>query len=294
MRRHIYYYFSVLALFLSACKDQPEPIPAYVKLEPFTVNATGGAAAQKITDGWLYVNGEFLGAYTLPATVPILAEGQSEVWVFPGVKKNGIITTPDIYSMMVRHDQDYTLTAGQTTVVQPVTKYDDGTVYPWDLTRASFDGFGSVLLEDRDDSAGLNFRVVDSDPFGGTGKCVLLEVDTAHHAPLMQIATEEAVLPTGGARQTWLELNYKNEIPFQLWLVGTKTSQPNESMQFVYQFNVSEDWNKTYFNLTEFVVAMQQEKYRLFFTVELPKDSAGKYTREKAAVRLDNMRLLHF
>lgn len=292
-KRHIYY-LSVLALFFSACKDQPEPIPAYVKLEPFTVNATGGAAAQKITDGWLYVNGEFLGAYTMPATVPILAEGQSEVWVFPGVKKNGIITTPDIYSMMVRHDQDYTLTPGQTTVVQPVTKYDDDTVYPWDLVRASFDGFGSVLLEDRDDNAGLNFRVTDSDAFGGTGKSVLLEVDTAHQAPLMEIATEEVTLPTAGAQQTWLELNYKNEIPFQLWLVGTKTSQPNELMQFVYQFNVSEDWNKTYFNLTEFVVAMQQDKYRLFFVVELPKDNAGKFTREKAAVRLDNMRLLHF
>ena len=292
-KRHIYY-LSALALFFSACKDQPEPIPAYVKLEPFTVNATGGAAAQKITDGWLYVNGEFLGAYTMPATVPILAEGQSEVWVFPGVKKNGIITTPDIYSMMVRHDQDYTLTPGQTTVVQPVTKYDDDTVYPWDLVRASFDGFGSVLLEDRDDNAGLNFRVTDSDAFGGTGKSVLLEVDTAHQAPLMEIATEEVTLPTAGAQQTWLELNYKNEIPFQLWLVGTKSSQPNELMQFVYQFNVSEDWNKTYFNLTEFVVAMQQDKYRLFFVVELPTDNAGKYTREKAAVRLDNMRLLHF
>jgi hypothetical protein len=57
---------------------------------------------------------------------------------------------------------------------------------------------------------------------------------------------------------------------------------------------VSDTWNKTYFNLTEFVVAMQQEKYRLFFRVQLPKDAAGKYTKEKAAVRLDNMRLLHF
>ena len=294
MRRHIYYCLSAFALFLSPCKDQPEPIPAYITLQPFSVDATGGAAAQKITDGWLYVNGEFLGAYTLPATVPILAEGQSEVWVFPGVKKNGIITTPDIYSMMIRHDQDYTLTPGQTTVVQPVTKYDDNTVYAWDLDRASFDGFGSVLLEDRDDNAGLNLNISSSDAFGGSGKSVLMEVDTAHHAPLMEIATEETALPTGGARQTWLEVNYKNEVPFQLWLLGTSQSQPNETMQFIYQFNVSENWNKTYFNLTEFVVAMQQEKYKLFFTVELPTDNAGNYTREKAAVRLDNIRLLHF
>ena len=164
-------------LLASACKDKTEAIPAYLQLEPFTVNAQGGAAWQKITDGWLYVNGEFLGTYTLPATVPVLAEGQAEVWLFPGVKKNGQVQTPDIYSFLKRHDQDYTLTPGQTTVIQPVTAYDDNADYAWDFSRATFDGI-PVILENRDDDNATSFTLSPDGAF--SGKSVLFKVDTAH------------------------------------------------------------------------------------------------------------------
>jgi hypothetical protein len=223
--------------------------------------------------------------------VPILAEGQSEVWLFPGVKKNGVLETPDIYSLLKRHDQDYTLTPGQTTVIQPVTEYDDNTVYAWDFNRASFDVGIPILLEPRDADPATSFVITPDGAFGGAGKCLLLEVDTAH--ALIEIATEEVDLPTAGAEETWLELNYRNDMPFELWLLGKGTTA-QETSQAVYYFNTTETWNKTYFNLTEFVVAMQEDKYRLFFRAQLPKNAAGKYTQTEGAVRLDNIRLLHF
>ncbi|MBK8427804.1 MAG: hypothetical protein IPL27_18350 [Lewinellaceae bacterium] len=294
MKKHICYFSCLCALTLlaSACKDKAEAIPAYLQLEPFAVNAQGGAAGQKITDGWLYVNGEFLGAYTLPATVPILADGESEVWVFPGVKKNGLVETPDIYSMMKRDDRDYNLTPGQTTVIQPITDYDANTVYAWDLNRGSFDGGTVLLLEARDDDPVTNFALTSDGAFGGVGRSVSMKVDTAH--ALIEIAVEQVPLPTAGAQETWLEIHYRNDVPFELWLLGTRGLSTQELSQAVYYFNTSDNWNKTYFNLTEFVVAMQQDKYRLFFRVALPKDAAGKYTQTEGTVRLDNIRLLHF
>ena len=291
MKKHICFW-GAFTLLVSACQDKPEAIPAYLQLEPFVVNAPGGAAAQKITDGWLYVNGEFLGAYTLPATVPILADGLSEIWVFPGVKQNGVAETPNIYGLMKRHDQDYNLSPNENTVIQPLTAYDDNTVYAWDINRGSFDGGTVVLLDARDDDPVTNFVVTSDGAFGGSGKCVLLDVDTSH--ALIEIATEAVELPTAGAQETWLELHYRNDMPFELWLLGTRGSSTQELNQAVYYFNTSEDWNKTYFNLTEFVVAMQQDNYRLFFRAALPKDAAGKYTQTDGTVRLDNIRLLHF
>lgn len=290
MKKHISYFFGVLTLLASACKDQPEAIPAYLKLEPFIVNADGGAAWQKITDGWLYVDGEFLGAYTLPATVPVLADGQSEVWVLPGVKKSGIRTSPDIYSFLTRFEKDYTLTPGQTTAVQPITAYDPNTKEVWDPTQSNFEENAAVPLENRDSDAATGFKVTTDGAF--SGKSVLLEVDTAHS--VMEIVTEAVPLPNAGAQQTWLELNYRNDIPFQLVLAGTTSTSTQEFYNNVYYFNESPEWNKIYFNLTEFVVAMQQDKYRLYFRVALPKDGNGKFTKEKGAVRLDNIRLLHF
>lgn len=290
MKKHIIYFLGALTLLASACKDQPEAIPAYLKLEPFSVNAPGGAAWQKITDGWLYVNGEFLGAYTLPATVPVLADGQSEVWLLPGVKKSGIIITPDIYSFLKRFEKEYTLTPGQTTTVQPVTEYEDNTLEAWDTSQSAFEGQAAVPLENRDDDTATGFKITTDGAFDG--KSVLLEVDTAHSR--MDIVTEARVLPTAGAQQTWLELHYRNDIPFQLWLAGTTSGTIQELQNEVFYFNESPEWNKIYFNLTEFVVAMQQEKYRLYFRVALPKDANGKFTKDKGTVRLDNIRLLHF
>lgn len=279
-------------LLLSACKDKPEAIPAYLQLKPFEVNAQGGADWQKITDGWLYVNGEFLGAYTLPATVPILAEGPSDIWVLPGVKQNGLSQTPNLYGFLKRFEKQYDLVPGQTTVVQPVTQYVDNTIYAWDFIRASFDAPTTILLENRDDDENSSFVVTSDGAFGGSGKSLLLQVDTAH--TLIEIATEQVTLPTAGAKETWLELHYRNDIPFELWLVGTTGLSTQEVNQSVYYFNTSENWNKTYFNLTEFVVAMQQDKYRLFFRTQLPKDASGKYTKMQGSVFLDNIRLVHF
>jgi hypothetical protein len=75
---------------MAGCKDNPEQIPVYLDIQPFKINETGPGKWQNITEAWLYVNGEFLGAYSLPAKVPVLAEGNTEIWVYPGVKENGI------------------------------------------------------------------------------------------------------------------------------------------------------------------------------------------------------------
>ena len=80
MKNCFYRAFGVLLVLVSACKDQPEAIPAYLEIKPFVVNAEGAAGWQKITEAYVYVNREYLGAYSLPATVPVLAEGASLIY----------------------------------------------------------------------------------------------------------------------------------------------------------------------------------------------------------------------
>ncbi|MEO6759128.1 MAG: hypothetical protein ABIO24_06715, partial [Saprospiraceae bacterium] len=143
MKKFIYGTCSVLFVVLWGCKDQPEAIPAYLEIKPFVVNAEGGAGWQKITEGYVYVNREYLGAYSLPASVPVLAEGSSLVFVYPGVKKNGIVATPDIYPFLLRHEQTVDLTGGQSTSIQPVTSYDPDDKFSWNLDRTTFDGGSS-------------------------------------------------------------------------------------------------------------------------------------------------------
>ncbi|HNG91018.1 MAG TPA: hypothetical protein PK858_12460, partial [Saprospiraceae bacterium] len=192
----------LLLLPLAACKDQAEQIPAYLNIQPFNVSGEGGAAWHKFTDGWLYVNGEFLGAYTLPATVPVLAEGKSEVIVYPGVKENGIAATPNLYPFMLKYSTTAELRPAETSVVRPTTDYDPDVKFAWALDRSTFDGGSTVVITDRDADPDRTFQIPPGGGFAGKG--IVMEVDTPH--VVMEIATEKAELPIVRDYQTWLEL----------------------------------------------------------------------------------------
>lgn len=278
-----------LPLMLGACKDDPEPIPAYVRLEPFVVDAPGGAGWQEITEGWLYVNNNLIGGYTLPATIPALADGESQVLVFPGVKANGLREAPAVYPFMVRYETTATLSANQNTVIQPVTRYSPDVKFPWAIDKSSFNST-SIVLENRDTDTANTFVLTPVGAF--EGQSVKLAVDTAH--ALIEVATEQVSdLPASNAQPVWLEMHYKNDVPFELWVLGSQGSS-NELARAVYQFNAAAEWNKIYLNLTDYLISLQQDKYRLFFRVALPKDTSGKYVQNNGTVLFDNLRLVHF
>ncbi|MBK8969338.1 MAG: hypothetical protein R3D58_16860 [Saprospiraceae bacterium] len=279
-----------LVLFVISCKNEEEPLPAYLTIEPFTVDALGGAGWQKITDGWLYVNDEFLGGYSLPATVPILADGDVTIELFPGVKENGIVQTPGLYPFLESYKTPVTLSPGQTTNLQPGTKYSANAIFPWSVDRGSFN-VTNIVLENRDADTATSFIITPDGAFDG--RSVYLRVDTAH--AVIEIATEEVEnLPSTGGRQVWLEMHYRNDILFELWLLGNNGGGSNELAQPVFQFLPSENWNKIYFNLTDFLVSLQQVNYRLFFRVTLQAGTTGTPEQTSGNVYLDNIRLVHF
>lgn len=289
----LYFCFLLLSLAGFSCKDKPEAIPAYLRIEPFKVNAEGGADWQKITDGWVYVNREFLGAYTLPHTFPVLAEGDAEIWVLAGVKENGSFETPGIDYFFKRFEQRSNLTPGQTTTIQPVTSYDVPAVkFAWEPERTSFDGASSVVFEDRDNDLGLNLKYTTSGAFAG--RSLWMEVDSAHAE--MDIVSEPVVLPVLAERQTWLELHYRNEVVFSLWLIGRSDGEAEAAPILVYQFKPTKDnaWNKIYLNLTDFLQQSTKQRHQLLFTAQLPKDADGKFNPSKASILLDNIRIVHF
>lgn len=282
---------TITALLLLFGCNKSEPIPSYIHIEPFTVSALGGTAWQKITEGWLYVNGNLIGGFTLPVDVPVLEEGNYEVQVFPGVKVNGLRDSPGLYPFMKRYVKQVDLVAGETVTIQPTTAYEATAKFAWPESESTFDGPSSVILENRD---GDNLNTFEVTPEGGMeGKGLLMKVDTAH--AIMEVAVEEVALPNTGDRQVWLELHYSNDIPFSLQLLGIKSDGFEESAS-VYLFNPTTDngWNKIYINLTDYVVGLKEPGYRLYFRVPLPRDNNGNYTTVSGKVRMDNIRLVHF
>jgi hypothetical protein len=293
MQQRLLYLFSAAVLAAAHWGCQPEAVPAYIRIEPFVVDAPGGTALHKLPDAWVYVNGELLGAYTLPHEFPALFEGNAEVAVFPGVKVNGIANTPNIYPFFRRFLDSFPLVPGQVVSVTPTIRYEQAIKFAYAEESTNLDGSSAMAISERDQDPATNFIIDQVGAFAG--RSLRMPVDTAH--PLIEILTEQVVLPNTADRKVWLELHHKNDIPFELFVIGN-SDNGSEATVPVFLFNPMEAdnfrWNKIYLDLTELVVQMRQQRHRLFFRTRLPIGSDGKYPKLNGTVWLDNIRLLHF
>ena len=74
-------------------------------------------------------------------------------------------------------------------------------------------------------------------------------------------------------------------------MIGMYANTPTSVIQTaLYGFNESENWNKIYFNLSDFVSAnFTAQSYNLFFgVVKAPADSA-----KDVKVYIDNVKIVH-
>ena len=278
--------FVLLLLSLNACKDEVEQIPAYLDLQPFTVQADWSTSYHKITEGWLYVDGEYLGAYSLPAKVPVLNAGVKEVLLYPGVRENGQLETPNIYPFLKVFDKDVDLKAGETITVNPVTSYDIRTKYLWDAEQANFNA-SSIGWINLDNDPSTSVQLTSNGAFNG--RCTFLKVDET--SPLMEIGTEPFLLPSDQFREIWMELHYQANVPFDLFIYGVENNGTQDSQPiFKFNFKETDGYNKIYFSLGGSVFQTQRPRYRLRVKAAYPSNSslgAGE-------VRLDNLQILYF
>ncbi len=277
--------------FLLGC-DRPEPIPAFLRIEPFTVDATaGGNSMHEIDKGWVYVNNELLGGFELPVELPVLVEGRANVLVFPGVTANGQNDSPTLFAPMERHRDSVNLVAGQTATISPTTRYEPTLKFAFAPDRTTFDGATSIVFENRDSD---NINTFTVSPQGGyTGKGILMDVDTAH--ALMEIASELVPLPNTGDRQVWLEMHHSNDVPFSIQIVTVDDTGFEEAIPlFLANATQNGGWNKLYFNLTDYISQKQRPNYRIYYRLRLPTDSNGQPTVLRGFTKLDNIRLIHF
>ena len=271
--------------------DKAEPIPAYIRIQSFTIGASaGGNTMHEVTEGWVYVNGELLGGFHLPAEIPVLVEGAAEVQIFPGVKVNGLNSSPGIYPMFKRHIANVTLTAGETTSIQPTTEYQDNRIFAFPVDKTTFDGNTSINFVNRDFDEDNTFSVNNN---GYEGRCIQMYVDTAH--TIMEIAAEQVPLPNTGDVNVWLEMHHQNDVPFSIQIVAVDNTGFETAIPlFLFNPTAAGQWNKIYFNLTDYLPDQKKPFYKLFYRLPLPLGTDGKYTATTGTVKLDNIRLVHF
>ena len=287
MKKIELYVFVIVLLFIGSCDLEKEPIPAYIHIKPFTINTNGnGTNKQQLKDAWISLaeTGDFLGVYELPATLPIIADGNTDLIIEPGVLENGIKVTPNIYKFMTRYETSIDLTPGEIDTIQPATQYDPRVKFHY---QADFEGTNSLdVVIDTSIMLETDFVLPQDGAFEGSSIGFVLDEDN----PKMEVATSDQMeLPTEGDVAV-MELHYKNEGVLQVALLGYETNNSTPVLTYFIALNPQSDWNKIYIDLTATLIqyGTRFKTFRVLFGAQLPDgQTSSRYL-------IDNIKVMEF
>ncbi len=274
--------FSII--FLNSCKkDGEEYIPSYIHIDSISFSNTSGlglTASHSITDAWVYIDDNLVGAFELPVTFPVLYEKIHSVKIRPGIKLNGISSTRAYYLIYKEYTKDFMLVKDSVLNLNVSSSYADNDVFVW------VENF-EVGLPAIEEIAGSDTNIVKTSStaqvFEGSFSGLISLTDEKNY---FKAATIEAFeLPKYG-NFVFLELNYKTNNKFLIGLYAHYSSNVVE--KHVLYINPKDSWNKIYVNLTNFV---SQEVNALNFKIMFMsiKDEGV----DQAEILLDNIQLIY-
>ncbi len=247
-------FFSLIALSCEV-NNGDDDIPSYLYIPELELNVsnpnTTGRSGSNITDAWVFADEKFIGAFQLPAEVPILTKGATNIRIGAGIKVNGISATRAIFPFYSDYQTTVELRPELTDTIFPAVDYDQGVSMPWieefEDSSFSMDTISSSNTE-------LSRVPYNFDPitYGGfIARVEMTEVNPGFKA----ITNEEYFLPQNGA-PLYLEMDYRSNVQLVVSLIiqpGDGSPRREEAVIFLNPTNPldASTWNHLYLNITD-------------------------------------------
>ncbi|MBL7930418.1 MAG: hypothetical protein JNL60_00865 [Bacteroidia bacterium] len=281
MRIFLLAFLLLISVFLlSTCKKHVPAKEAFlIKASDVKVRTKSGqgSGSHKITDLWLYVNGQYRGAYPVGNAMPIVSEGDNvTIDILAGIKNNGISDTRIPWSFYTALHFDTLVGTGKTIERAFTFEYKASTTFTWNENFES-----SLSLTRSSNSAKGVAQAATADCF--EGKSGLLQLDGSDYY-LQVESTFDFALPISSP-DVYLELNYKCNTQFEIGLIGSSTE-----LKSAMVLNPQESWNKIYIQLATAVsTPPTSTSYKIYFKMQ--KSDTDSETKK---VFLDNIKLVYF
>lgn len=272
-----------MLLLVSGC-TKSETMPAYLNVTGMQLltQSEQGTASVNIKNVWVFANSQSLGVYELPASVPILEEGATQIVLRAGIMNNGISNTRSIYPFYAPDTFTVQLSPLQNVNRSSLLRYTSNTAF---ALNADFEVGNSF----NDTNPEISLLTVTSHPnnvFEGA-RSAMLTLSGANTE--FEIGTLDKFILPGNKMAVYLEMNYKCDQPFLVSLIGTNSSGNGAALPQLY-VNKKETWNKIYIDLTETVSAFNLQglnQIQLIFKAELNEDL------DQATFFWDNVKILY-
>jgi hypothetical protein len=261
-----------------------ESVPTYIVIDSVRLNPTltekHGSVSHKITDVWVYYNLQLLGAFELPAKVPVLANGKGQLQILAGIWDNGLSGTRVKYPFYTVDTFTFNANPGKTIAHTPNFLYRTA---DQPIIRYAVENFeqGNSFMPLAGDTSLTRTNKLE-EVFEGTwsGKMYMRDTDKTAQC----ITSQEYPLPA--SRDAYLELNYKNDVPFDVrlevfWNGSTIRSD-------IISLRERSTWNKVYLRLGGFASTYQNGKFKFYFRSTLPPD------KTEGTILIDNFKVIYF
>ncbi len=272
------------ALLLFNSCGGPAPIPTYIHIDSVglhTFPSIDGTNSHIIPDAWVYVDNQLVGAFELPATIPIPESGSHTLQIAGGIKENGTSAERQAYPFFTTWSTPVNLVPGSRTVYHPIVQYLASS-HPFDWLE-NFEGIGKSIIDSLGSDAPL---IKDSvNPFEGhyCGSAYLVPT-VAIPLPHFQCQSATAFAKPPLGLDCYLEINYRCNNKFYVGLINVANST-----NIIYvTFNPTDVWKKMYVRLTDVLAGIPVGgSFHVYFGM----DADPSVPRPE--MHIDNLKLIH-
>jgi len=283
--------FFVVLLF--SCKGKNEIIPAYIQIDSVSISATGlqGNNIHEINAVQLYVDGESLGVFELPAKVPALFSGKHQIALIAMTFINASKSQRAVYKPFLIADTTATLVAGKvTTFNNAVFKFRPSTAFLW--TEDFEDGNSSLVSAHAEP---LDSQIIRTVPyslngrFEGNTKALEITLKGADSVKYMDAISFNAFSGLS-VNSTDFNLEFDIKSPVAIQIAIDRIDGPAHTyVPFLLIYPTANEWKRYYLNLVPEIYGQPaSNSYKIYFTVLKP----ASYKND-VKVYLDNIRFCY-
>ncbi len=288
-----YVIFTIILLF--SCDREKEIVPAYVHIKSFTLNTTlvtQGNNSSNIIGASVFANGNPLGIYELPVTIPVLEKGTVEISLQPIIKENGSAQNNFYYRPYSEYSTTLQLEDLKIDTIAPITTYRNNLTMAWiedfedqasSLEKTQVSNTNDSLLIIPTNTAGVDA------PFGNSNYTGYISLAPSNSETYFELSSlSDYLVPKYGA-DVYLEMDIKSNANLQVGIYADNgVSIIPSDVLLIYGNNT---WKKMYINLkSETSDLSSNTKIKPYFFIH--KSAEDSLFQPK--IYIDNLKLLYF
>jgi hypothetical protein len=281
--KNIFCFIFLIAFGSCGLLDNDKPVPFFLDLKEPTVRTPDnlGFDTHKITDVWVFADGQILGVFPLPAKVPLTVNNaDSEITILAGIRNNGMNDTPVFYPFYKSIVTKVSPEANKIISIPLHFQYISNAKIP---VNESFETGNSFWL-DFDNNSDSNIKITDQTAHLGlksgwvtlTNELKFMEVGSANNVNIGQ----------NSRGQSYIEMDYKGEGEIAVGIA--KSSFGLIRVEYLLYVPGKENWNKIYIDVTDKLSPNDYESYRL--VLGFTRTGISQISN----IYVDNIKHIHF